>query len=54
MIMPCMVTNWRYRSSSMNSRLPGKPICIRISHDSTSATSPTAMAVMEYWMAMTL
>ena len=32
----------------MNSRLPGKPICILIIQDSTSASSPTAMAVQPY------
>ena len=30
----------------MKSRLPGKPICIRISHDSTSATSPAANTLL--------
>ena len=38
----------------MKSKVPGKPSCSRISHDSTSATSPIAMAVPEYWIAMTL
>jgi hypothetical protein len=34
--------------------MPGKPSCSRISQDSTSATSPIAIAVSEYWIAMTL
>ena len=54
MIMPCMVMNWRYWLASMKENVPGNPSCSRISHDSTSATSPIADAVSEYWMAMTL
>ena len=38
----------------MKSNVPGKPSCSRISQDSTSATMPMAIAVPEYWMAMTL
>ena len=38
----------------MNENVSGKPSCSRIRPDSTSATSPTAMAVTAYWMAMTL
>ena len=38
----------------MNENVPGNPSCSRISHDSTSATMPIAIAVSEYWMAMTL
>ncbi len=34
--------------------MPGNPSCSRISQDSTSATRPMAIAVSEYWMAMTL
>ena len=54
MIMPCMVMNWRYWLASMKENVPGNPSCSRISHDSTRATSPMAIAVIEYWMAMTL
>ena len=38
----------------MKSKVPGKPSCSRISQLSTSATSPMAVAVAPYWMAMTL
>ena len=38
----------------MKENVPGKASCSRISQDSTSATSPIAIAVIEYWMAMTL
>ena len=38
----------------MNENVPGNPSCNRISHDSTSATMPIAIAVSEYWTAMTL
>ena len=38
----------------MNENVPGNPSCSRISQDSTSATSPIAIAVTEYWTAMTL
>ena len=38
----------------MKEKLSGKPSCSRISHDNTSATSPIPIAVIEYWMAMTL
>ena len=38
----------------MKAKVSGKPSCSRISHDRTSATSPIAIAVKEYWMAMTL
>src|SRR5438093_4710427 len=38
----------------MKGSRPGKPICSRIRSDSTSATMPTTIAVIEYWMAMTL
>ena len=38
----------------MKENAPGNPSCSRISHDSTSATNPIAMAVIEYWMAITL
>jgi hypothetical protein len=34
--------------------VPGNPSCSRISHDSTSATIPIDIAVIEYWMAITL
>ena len=38
----------------MKQKVSGKPICNRISSESTSATSPTPMATLPYWMAMTL
>ena len=38
----------------MKSKMPGKPSCSRISQESTRATSPMAIAVPEYWMAMIL
>ena len=38
----------------MNEKLSGNPNCSRISHDNTRATIPMAIAVHEYWMAMTL
>ena len=38
----------------MNEKLSGKPNCNRMSHDSTRATSPMAIAVQEYWTAITL
>ncbi len=38
----------------MKLKVFGNPSCRRISHDSTSATRPTPMAVIEYWMAMIL
>ena len=37
----------------MKATLPGKPSCSRISHDSTSATSPIPIAVTAYWIAIT-
>jgi len=54
MIMPCMVMNCRYWFGSINENVPGNPSCSRISHDSTSATIPIDIAVIEYWMAITL
>ena len=54
MIMPCMVMNWRYSFGSINENVPGNPSCRRISHDSTSATIPMDIAVIEYWTAITL
>jgi hypothetical protein len=38
----------------MKEKLSGKPSCNRISMDSTMATTPMAIAVMPYWMAITL
>ncbi len=38
----------------MNEKVFGNPSCRRISPESTRATSPTAIAVIAYWMAMTL
>src|SRR5688572_15099437 len=38
----------------MKLKVSGKPICSRISSDSTSATSPTPIATLPYWIAMTL
>ena len=38
----------------MNWNVCGKPSCSRMIPDSTSATSPTPIAVSEYWTAMTL
>ena len=38
----------------MKSKTSGNPSCRRINHDSTKPTSPMAIAVVEYWMAMTL
>ncbi len=35
-------------------KLPGYASCSRINHDNTSATIPMLIAVIEYWMAMTL
>ncbi len=54
MIMPCMVMNCRYWLGSMKEKVPGNPSCSRISHDSTRATIPMAIAVIEYWTAITL
>ena len=54
MIMPCMVTNCRYELGLMNSKVCGNPSCSRMIPDSTNATSPTPIAVIEYWTAMTL
>ena len=33
---------------------PGNASCRRINHDNTRATNPMLIAVIEYWMAMTL
>ncbi len=38
----------------MKEKVSGNPSCSRISHDSTNATRPIAIAVSAYWMAMTL
>ena len=38
----------------MNEKVCGNPSCSRMIPDSTSATSPTPIAVIEYWTAMTL
>ena len=54
MIIPCIVTNCRYELGLMNWNVCGNPSCRRMSPDSTSATSPTKIAVSAYWTAMTL
>jgi len=33
---------------------PGNASCRRMNHDNTRATNPMLIAVIEYWMAMTL
>src|SRR5688572_3093520 len=38
----------------MKLKVSGKPIWSRISSDSARATSPTPMATLPYWIAMTL
>ena len=38
----------------MKSKLSGNPSCSRIIHDNTKATMPIAIAVNEYWIAITL
>jgi len=52
----CTHTTPAWGANSITAPLPvsGKPNCSRINHDNTRATSPMAIAVNAYWMAMTL
>ena len=38
----------------MKEKVCGNPSCSRIIPDNTKATNPTPIAVIAYWMAMTL